>query len=147
MAMNPALAQVPDKLQQAIAFHQEGRLAEARAAYEEILQIQPKHFDALHLLGVIAAQTNDPQRAVELIRESIASDPSNAAAYAAHTNVGSALRTLNQLGAALASYNRAVALGADVADAYFNRGTVLHELKQLDAALASYDQAIALDAD
>ena len=43
-------------LQQAVALHQAGRLVEARAVYQRILMAQPRHADALHLLGVIRAQ-------------------------------------------------------------------------------------------
>ncbi len=137
-------AQVPEKFQQALALHQSGQFARAQAIYEEILKIQPKHVDALHLLGLIAAQTRNPQRAVELIGKAIAIDPNNAAA---HCNRGSALQELKQFNAALVNYDRAIAIDADFAGAYFNRGVVLHELKQLEAALASFDQAIAIKAD
>ena len=38
---------------EALVFHQKGMLKEAKAIYEQILKIQPRHFDALHLLGAI----------------------------------------------------------------------------------------------
>ena len=43
--------------QQGLTFHQRGQLSQAKAAYEQVLEKQPKHFDALHMLGVIAFQT------------------------------------------------------------------------------------------
>src|ERR1019366_2714609 len=103
------------KLQQAIALHQKGQLPQAQALYEEILTTQPKHFDSLHLLGVIAYQTNDHQRAVDLIGKAIELYPKNAAFY---SNRGSALKALKQLDAAIASYDKAIALKADFAEAY-----------------------------
>ncbi|MGZ5801468.1 MAG: tetratricopeptide repeat protein, partial [Burkholderiaceae bacterium] len=60
---------------QAVALHQQGQLAQARVLYEEVLQAQPRHFDALHYLGVIATQTNDHHRAVELIGKAIEINP------------------------------------------------------------------------
>ena len=45
------------KFKQGVALHQQGKLADAERIYGEVLQQQPKHFDALHLLGVIALQT------------------------------------------------------------------------------------------
>ena len=45
-----------ESLGNAIALHQAGRLQEAEIIYQSILQQQPKHPDALHLLGVIAFQ-------------------------------------------------------------------------------------------
>ena len=48
---------------------------------------------------------------------------------------------------ALASYDRAIALKPDYAEAYNNRGNALHDLKRPADALASYDKAIALKPD
>jgi tetratricopeptide (TPR) repeat protein len=132
------------KIQQAVALHQRGELARARNVYEEILKIQPRHFDALNLLGVIAGQTKNFEAAVALFGEAIEVDPNSAAAYC---NKGAALKELKLLDAALASYNHAIALKADYAVAHYNRGNVLRELGQLDAALASYDRAIAIKTD
>lgn len=137
-------AQLSDKLRQANALHQTGQLYGARAIYEEILRIQPRHFDALHLLGVVAAQTQDPRRAVKLIDKAIRIDPSNASA---HCNKGTALQALKQWDAALACYGRAIALRPDYATAHCNQGIVLGELKRFTTALASYDRAIAVNPD
>ena len=123
-----------EKLQQAIAFHQNGQLPQAQALYEEILTTQPKHFDSLHLLGVIAYQTKQYQRAADLIGKAIELYSKNAAFYC---NRGNALKELNQLDAAIASYDRAIALNPNFAEANSNRGDTLQGLKQLDAALAS----------
>ncbi len=47
----------------------------------------------------------------------------------------------------MTSYDQALTLKPDYAEAYNNRGAALHELKRLDAALASYDQAVTLKPD
>src|SRR5262249_16533461 len=47
----------------------------------------------------------------------------------------------------LVSYDQAIALKSDFADAFCNRAAALHKMKRLDEALASYDQAIALKPD
>ena len=138
------MTSVDAQLQQAIAFHRQGRLVRARTLYEKILRVHPGHFDALHLSGVIAAQTNDPARAVRLIGKAIEINPHSATA---HCNQGSAYRELEQLDAALECYDRAIALRTDYADAYLNRSIVQRELGQWTAALASCDRAIALRPD
>ena len=74
-------------------------------------------FDALHMLGVIAAQTNAYPRAVELIGKAIESSPDNAVA---HNNLGNALADLKQQDAAVASYDKAIALKPDYAMAWSN---------------------------
>ncbi|WP_366845961.1 tetratricopeptide repeat protein [Sphingorhabdus sp. EL138] len=47
----------------------------------------------------------------------------------------------------MASYDKAIVLKPDYADAFYNRGNALQDLKRLDDALASYDKAIALKPD
>jgi predicted O-linked N-acetylglucosamine transferase (SPINDLY family) len=139
-----ALRQLAAQFQKAIGLHRQGQLALAQAAYEEILEIQPRHFDALHQLGVIAAQRKNPRKAVELISNAIEIDPTIAATY---NNRGSALKELGLFEQALASYDQAIAINADYAEAHFNRGVVLNELKQFAAAAASYSRAIAAKPD
>jgi predicted O-linked N-acetylglucosamine transferase (SPINDLY family) len=138
-----ALAQLPEKLKRALALHRAGQLLQARAVYKEILAVRPRHFDALHLLGMIAAQTGDPEKAVELIGIAIEIDPANPAP---HNNRGLALTALKQWEAAVNAFDHAIALKADYAEAFFNRGNVFYHLAQWDAALANYEQAIALRA-
>ncbi|MBV8403404.1 MAG: glycosyltransferase family protein [Gammaproteobacteria bacterium] len=131
----------------AIALHRSGRLTEAAAAYEQVLRLDPRNFDALHLSGVIASQTNEPAKAVERITRAIANDPGNIGLHAAHANLGAALKAVGRLQDALASFDRAIAIKPDYAIAHSNRGTVLAELESDEAALASYDLAIAIRPD
>jgi tetratricopeptide (TPR) repeat protein len=129
------------KLQRAVALHRQGQLEQARAIYEEILLVEPRHFDALHLSGVIAIQTGDSRLAVELIGKAIAIQSHHAEA---HCNCGSALEALQQWDDAIRSYDRAIAIKPLYADAHFNRGNLLQKMRRLEDALASFDQAIAL---
>ena len=126
---------------EAVARHQNGRLAEAQALYSAILRIQPEHFGALHLTGVIATQSHDHQKAVELIVKAIAINPDDAAA---HSNLGAAHQALKNLDAAIAAYDKAIALKPAYAEAYHNRGMVLQKLGQPEVALADFNRAIAL---
>ena len=139
--MSSASLDIDALLRRALGFHQQGQFAPAQAIYERILERQPAHFDALHLLGVIAAQTREPARAVELISKALVLNPHNAVA---HFNIGSALQELRRLDAALESYDRAIAIDPGFAEAYSNRGVVLKDLGRLSAALASCDRAIAI---
>jgi predicted O-linked N-acetylglucosamine transferase (SPINDLY family) len=126
------------------ALHQRGRLEEARILYEEALRLQPGHFNALHLLGVVALRTNQAEQAVNLIGQALKIDPKS---EAANNNLGNALSALHLYDAALASYDEAIALGPHSAEAHNNRGNALRGLKRCEAALASYDAAIALRTD
>jgi tetratricopeptide (TPR) repeat protein len=134
-------AVIDNKLAQAVALHNRGQFASAQAIYEQILQSQPRHFDALHLLGVIAAQTGNPGRAVDIIAKALKISPNNAVA---HKNRGAALQELGQWQAALDSYARAAALDPSYAEAHYCRGNVLKDTGRWEEAIACYDRAIAL---
>jgi len=143
-AQNPAAIALHAKFDQGLALHQQGKLADAARIYSEVLQQQPNHFDALHLLGVIAVQTKKTELAVELIAKAVRL---NANVAAAHSNLGIALLHLKRPAEALASYDAAIALKPDFAEAHYNRGIALRDLQRLGEALASYDTAIALKPD
>ena len=139
-AVNPVVAKKSaDLLQQGLALHNAGQLEQARAIYEEILKLNPKHFDALQLLGAIAAQTKQWDKALGLLTDALKINTTNASVY---NNRGIVLQELKRLDEALASYDRAIEFKRDYAEAYSNRGNVLKELKRLDEALASYEKAL-----
>jgi tetratricopeptide (TPR) repeat protein len=143
-AQKPATAALQAKFSEATAAHQQGKLADAERIYGDILQQQPNHFDALHRLGVIAAQTGRTDRAAELFRRAI---KLNATVAAVHRNLGIALLELKRHKDALVAYDRAIALKPDYAECHNSRGLALQELKRPAEALAAYDKAIALKPD
>ncbi|MGY4572963.1 O-linked N-acetylglucosamine transferase family protein [Bradyrhizobium sp. USDA 3256] len=126
---------------QAVALHQRGQLAAAEKIYEDMLRQQPNNFDALHLLGLISAQTGRSERGVDLIRRAIRL---NGNVADAHSNLGNALRALRRFDEALASFDRAVAIKQNLAPALYNRAITLADLGRNEEALASYDRVIAL---
>ncbi len=129
------------KFQQALTLHQHGQLDEARVLYESVLKKQPKHFDALHMLGVLAYQTGKLERAATLLAKAIAIDPDDARA---RNNYGNVLQDMRRPEQALVQYNRAIALDPNYPEAHNNRGDLLQKAGRIDAALASYDKAIML---
>ena len=130
-----------DPIDVALEHHRAGRLAEAAAVYERILQSAPRHADALHLLGVIAYQAGDHDRAIDLIRRAIAVAPNH---MQSHNMLGLALMRRGELDQAMGSFRNAIALepGAQV---YNNLGTALKQQGRLEEAVESYRQALALD--
>lgn len=136
------LAHVQSQFQEALASHKAGRLAQARGLYEDIIKRQPGHADAHHFLGVIAHQTNDHARAVELIGKAIALFPDNPAAY---LNRGLAFQALKDFEPAIASHDQAIALKPDFTEAFAGRGDAQLALRRFAAAAGSYDRALALN--
>ena len=64
-------------LEEALSLHREGKLGEAAALYREILAQYPNNADALHLLGVIEFQRENPSAAIALIDRAIEIEPNN----------------------------------------------------------------------
>jgi predicted O-linked N-acetylglucosamine transferase (SPINDLY family) len=133
-----------EALNAALQHHQSGRLEEAATLYSKILEADPRHADANHLLGVIAFQLGRNEVAVDLIGIAIAANRSNPAF---HSNLGNALNGMGRLDDALAAYDRALRLRPDYADAHYNRGNVLRDMGRLDDALSACDTALRLRPD
>ncbi len=60
---------------QAVDLHQRGRFVEAERIYRRILQAEPGHPDALHLLGLIAREAGNIDDAIRLVQKAIAASP------------------------------------------------------------------------
>lgn len=105
------------RLKTALALHQQGRLDQAEAFYQEILRSQPRHFDATQLLAMIATQRKDSARAVDLFDSVLRINPDHAES---HNNRGIALLDLKRPEDALVSYERALAFKPDYAEAHWN---------------------------
>jgi predicted O-linked N-acetylglucosamine transferase (SPINDLY family) len=122
-----------------LALHRQNRLAEARDLCLQALKLQPRYFNALHLLGIIELQTDHPQRAIEALNKAILINPANAAA---HQDQGNGYYLLTRYETAAASYAKAIALDPNYVDAYYNQGNALFELRSYAAAIVSYGQAL-----
>lgn len=119
--------------------HAAGRLAEAEQVFREILVAEPTHADSLHMLGVVALQSSQPQAAIACIDQAIALRPS-VARY--HVNRASALLAQGEMEAALAGCREALRLKRDFAEAYQMQGHILCDLGRPIEAITSYHQAL-----
>ncbi|HEX7641897.1 MAG TPA: tetratricopeptide repeat protein [Burkholderiaceae bacterium] len=126
-------------LREALALHKRGRLDEAELRYRQLLECEPNHFDALHLLGLIARQRGQAQLAVGLIERALAADDKQAIAWC---NLGTAWQDLGASDRALPAFERAIALDPNYALAHNNRGNACRNLGLFEEALACYDSAL-----
>jgi tetratricopeptide (TPR) repeat protein len=129
---------------EALRRHQAGALGDAERLYRQILAVEPRHADSLHLLGVIAHQLGRHDVAAELIGQAIAVD-ARVAAY--QSNRGLALREAGRPEEAVACYRRAIALQPDFAEAHYSLGVALKDLGRPDEAVACCRRALALKPD
>ncbi len=134
-------AVIADELERALALHRKGCLAEAELVYRGILDKDPRHFDALQLLGAIDVQQGREQEAQLRIRKALEINPRS---DSAHTNLAHILLKLKRFEEALASCDKALAIKPDHAEALCNRGNALKELRRHEEALASYERALVI---
>jgi len=121
------MVNIPETLALAWQHHQAGRLPQAAQLYEEILRQHPHQTDALQLLGIIAAQTDNHQLAAET-----------------HNNLGLALKKQGKLEEAIAHYEQAIILQPNCAELYINLASALKMQNYFEEAIASYQQALNL---
>ncbi len=135
---------IPEAVKIAVRHHQAGQLDMAGAIYRQILQQQPGHPDALHLLGAIYLQNGNHAAAAELIGKAIAVAP-NSPDF--HANYGEALRSLGRDEEAIAACGKAIALNPHQVSAYNNLGLALKDAGRLDEAIDALRQAVTLKPD
>ena len=137
---------VPPKtrLAQAVALHQQGQLAQAKAMYTSLLGDDSAHADAWHLLGMVAYQEENYLLASDLIQKAIAINPDMAGYY---SNLGLVLRELGQFEMALASYEKSLSIRPGVAETYNNQGILYAGAQRYKEAIDCYDRAIAAKPD
>ena len=133
---------VIDMLTEAVRLHRAGHLPEAEKIYRQVLTIDPKQVDALHLLGLIARQTGRRELAIELLGKSVALKPDFAHA---HHNLGIALDENGQHALAAVHHRRAVELTPDHLDARIHFGNALLRERNFAAARVQFEKAVALN--
>lgn len=132
--MNPA-----QLLNDAMALHQAGMMDDAENAYRLLLQLQPKHADALALLGTVLSHKNRHDDAIHFIQQALAIDP-KAALF--HFHLGNAFEKSGKLLQSEMALNRAVNLAPKWGEAFYNLGNVQRRLKKLEDAKKAYMRAL-----
>ncbi len=125
------MSTVPPTLREGIDHHRAGRLSEAAAIYRRILSADPRHAEAMHLLGVVAHQTGQHDAAIRLISGAIQIDGSRGAYY---SNLGEACRAAGKLDEAKRSFLAAIQHEPNMAAAHYN-------LARIHAAQGNYTEA------
>ncbi|MBA4190347.1 MAG: hypothetical protein C0467_20360 [Planctomycetaceae bacterium] len=136
------MPEVVELLATALRLHKSGNLPHAERLYRQILQEDPQNADALHLLGVIAHQAGQHEVAIGLIQRAVAG---NSLIPAFHTNLGNAYRSAGRLAEARSSYEQALKLDPNYADAHAFLGQTLRLQGQPADALEHIGQAIRID--
>src|SRR3954470_854326 len=109
-------AEAAKLLERAVALVNTGSLPDARAVLQQLLQLSPRHFDALHLLGMTEYHTRRYHEAEQLLAQAVDAEPRS---VDAHFNRGVILSLLGRHAEARTSYQRTIALKPQHALALF----------------------------
>ncbi|HEX8524005.1 MAG TPA: tetratricopeptide repeat-containing glycosyltransferase family protein [Tepidisphaeraceae bacterium] len=135
------MSSTPD-WQRALNLHTAGHLAEAELLYRQILNDDPNHAGALHMLGVLAYQTGNAAAAQQLISRALELQPNSAEA---HCNLGYALAALGEADQATAAFLRATELNPQLVQAHINLAELLSsDPTTLDQSIHHLRRAIGL---
>lgn len=129
---------------QALAWHQQGQLDQARAFYQKALERDPKHTDALVNLGLICLQRGDYEHGIQWIQRSLKLNPRQPDAL---SNLGVAQAALKHYAEAVETFGRAIALNPKDPVLYNNRGGALKDMYLQQEAIADLNEAIRLAPD
>jgi predicted O-linked N-acetylglucosamine transferase (SPINDLY family) len=134
-------AQSIEALQAGLQRHQNGDLAGAEQFYKQVLQLEPEHPEANHLMGTLAHQLGRNDLAIAFLERAVQFSPKNANF---HNVLGSALRADGQLDSAIEAHKKAVSIDPKMAAAHNSLAIALKENEDLEGALASAQEAIRL---
>ena len=129
---------------EASALFKAGRLAEAEALCRQVLAADPRHAEALLLLGMVARACGHQEDGITIIRHALALNPASAKAQ---NGLGIALHESGALDDAILQYRRALDLAPDYPEAKSNLGAALQERGDFDEAIRCLTEAVALKPD
>ncbi len=134
---------IPKTMNVAIEHHRAGRLPQAEALYRQVLEIDPKYAEALHLLGRLTMELGEPAEAAELISEAIGINIDPIYLF----NLALVKRALNLFNEAIACYRKALSIKPDFCEAYINLGNELRDQGNVDEAIDLYKKALSIKSD
>lgn len=117
--------------------HTAGELTQAKAMYQEVLDADAQHPEALHMMALTLGQLGDPEAAADMLLRALALQPT----AEMHYNLGCMQQeTLNYQEAAK-NYHKAVELKPGYALAWCNLGAVFKHLGFGDASVECFKKA------
>lgn len=129
-------------LELALRHHHEGRFELAAQIYRHVLQTEPRHADAHHLLGLAAFAQNQSAAAIEHFQNAIDCNPAPAEF---HHHLGAAYWATEQRQKAIDSYREALRIAPNVALVHNDLGNALGDAGQWTEAEHCYHSAVLFD--
>jgi len=133
---------LPQAMALASQHHALGHLEQSETLLKRILQVQPQHAPALHLLGLINHQAGNMTLAISMISQATAISPNISVFY---SNLSEICRQDKQLDLAISYGEKAVALDPQSATALSNLGIAYYDKEDLTQALSYHQRALDIN--
>jgi predicted O-linked N-acetylglucosamine transferase (SPINDLY family) len=138
----PSLNRESHTFEDAVTLQRAGKFSEAEQIYRRVLQTEPSHVGALHLLGLALHQHGKHEEALRWIGRAIAREPRNAVFF---NNYGAAQQALGKPIEALGSFAAALTIRPRYADALGNLAGAWESLGNFRDAERSFRAALEID--
>lgn len=119
-----------------------GRVEDAAAALQRVLEAEPENPHAHHLQGLVCLQRGLAAEAAGHLERAVAGAPDRPDH---HINLGVAMDALGRMDDAIGHYRRALALAPDSAVAYANLGFALRRQGDFAQALDAFERTLERD--
>lgn len=130
----------------ALQYHYQatGRINQAIALLEALLEKQPKHSDAHNQIGLALQKKGELDAAISHYRQGLQSNPQHAEA---HNNLGTALGSQGRIEESIRHYREAIALKPTNARTQYNLALALVSQKEFDEAIDHFRKVLEYKTD
>tara|TARA_R110001592_G_scaffold337300_1_gene623461 strand:- start:52684 stop:54702 length:2019 start_codon:yes stop_codon:yes gene_type:complete len=137
-----ALSPTRGLMARAAEHHAAGQLEEAERLCRQLLQKDPRHVDALRMLGLIAAAAGDLDEAENLLRQALAGAPDHVPAM---FELGRVLKELERPEEAIDVYKALITLQPENPRAHYRLAGVLAPAALTEQSAAAYRRCLQLE--
>ncbi len=124
--------------------HQAGNLQAAERAYQQVLQADPRHIEALYFMGILRQQQGRLDEAADSLEQAIAL---NERAAVLHYALGNVLLAAGRFDDAAMRFRRAIKYQPQLVEAHNNLGVALEQAGKLEEAVRALREARRLKPD
>jgi Flp pilus assembly protein TadD len=126
---------------QGVAFHHQGRIAEAMMCYQQALGYHPNYAEAHNNLGAAFQAQGNVVQALACYQQAVRLQPGYVDAL---KNLGAACRAVGRLDEAIDALQQVRRLRPDLPDVHNTLGVSLHQEGRIDEAIACFREALRL---
>ena len=138
------MASISEALKTAAQYYYANHLNEAEQIYLQILEVVPEQPDALHGLGLLTLKKGESENAKKFLELAVQVQPNEFRNWLA---LGNCYQSASEFTSAVDAYEKALAVGCNIAPLHNNLGYALQKLGKWEKAIAAYQKALEIQPD